>query len=139
MAQTPEYNLRYPESTDLVKNTATYIQNLAEDTETAIKTKGGNSFLENNIKKITSQIELTYGTGEVYLNYPDGFNDKNCEVISVALKKTTDNLWNYYIYNSAYMISAWLYDTNVYVSALKKDNQHNDNETLDVKVILLKM
>lgn len=36
MGQTSKYNLRYPESTDFVRNTATYIQNLAEDVETTL-------------------------------------------------------------------------------------------------------
>lgn len=36
MGQTTKHGLRYPESTDLVKDTATYIKNLAEDTDTAL-------------------------------------------------------------------------------------------------------
>lgn len=36
MGQTTKHGLRYPENTDLVKDTATYMKNLAEDTDTAL-------------------------------------------------------------------------------------------------------
>jgi len=50
MGQTSKYNLRYPESTDFVRNTATYIQNLAEDVENTL-----NEQLEN-IESILSEV-----------------------------------------------------------------------------------
>ena len=37
MGQTSKYGLRYPEITDFVRNTATYIQNLAEDIEDTLE------------------------------------------------------------------------------------------------------
>lgn len=52
MGQTTNYGLRYPENTDLVKETAAYIQNLAEDTETALT----NQIIQENGTATTKNI-----------------------------------------------------------------------------------
>ena len=50
MGQTSKYGLRYPGSDDFVKDTASFIQNLAEDVENTL-----NEQLEN-IESILSEV-----------------------------------------------------------------------------------
>lgn len=98
MGQTNKYGLRYPENTDLAKNTAMYIKNLAEDIETKLP-------LSESIN-ITTGTE--YETGRVIDNKTEYATRIDCgALLSSDTKTIQTSIPNTYTITDYYGIGYW--------------------------------
>lgn len=78
MGQTTKHGLRYPENTDLVKETATYIKNLAEDTDTALTNQ---IIQESGSAKTTNTYSATAINNKIKTNVIVGAESETNEYI----------------------------------------------------------
>lgn len=98
MGQTNKYGLRYPENTDLAKNTAVYIKNLAEDIETKLP-------LSESIN-ITTGTE--YETGRIIDSKTEYAIRIDCgTLLSSATKTIQTSIPNAYTITDFYGIGYW--------------------------------
>ena len=73
---------------------------------------------QSNIAVITGNISLSNGTGDVTVNYPEGFNYSNCAVISIGIAIYGNNIYDYFSETSSPLLfTARLNQNNIVIKS----------------------
>lgn len=93
---------------------------------------------QSNIAVITGNISLSNGTGDVTVNYPEGFNYSNCAVISIGIAIYGNNIYDYFSETSSPLLfNARLNQNNIIVKSNSLEGV-GPSTTKQFKLVIMK-
>ena len=94
---------------------------------------------QNNIFVLSATGTLNNGYGYFEVPYPNGLNEDNCTVISLAIKGIVEDGWCENAFSGSYLLESRLYINKIVLKCNYLLDNGGSNKNVTIRAILMKI